>query len=109
MPKPPNEHELYKFCPHCGHELIAKQLDREKVKYCEKCGFTFWNKSKPVVSIVLHKDGKVLMIQRGNEPFKGYWVLPGGFISYFENAEEAIKREALEEVGVEMKLEKILG
>jgi 8-oxo-dGTP diphosphatase len=109
MQGPPNLLELYKFCPQCGKNLTAKQLDREKVKICEHCGFTFWYKAKPVVSLILHEDDKVLLIERAKEPFKGYWVLPGGFTSYWETAEVAIKREAEEEVGAEIKLEKIIG
>jgi len=106
---PPNEYELYKFCPHCGKDLHSETINKEKTKKCESCGFIFWNKSKPVVSVILHNDGKVLMIQRATEPFKNYWVLPGGFTSYLEDAETAIRREAFEEVGVEIKLQKIIG
>ncbi len=109
MPKPPNEYELYKFCPHCGQNLHSETINKEKVKVCANCHFIFWNKSKPVVSIIFHKNGKVLLIQRANEPFKNYWVLPGGFTSYRETAEEAIRREAKEEINVEIKLEKIIG
>jgi 8-oxo-dGTP diphosphatase len=105
----PNELHLYKFCPHCGHVLTNKTVDQEQVKACTHCDFIFWNKSKPVVSIILHKDGHVLMIQRANEPFKEYWVLPGGFISSNETAEEAIVRETLEETGNIVKPEKIIG
>ena len=109
MQGPPNLLDVYKFCPQCGKPLVLKQLDREKVRYCESCEFTFWYKSKPVVSIILHESDKILMLQRANEPFKGYWVLPGGFTSYWETAEVAIKREVEEEVGSEIKLEKIVG
>ncbi|HNY05754.1 MAG TPA: NUDIX hydrolase [Candidatus Egerieousia sp.] len=44
-------------------------------------------------------DGKlnVLLIRRGNDPFKGYWVFPGGFINMDETAEDAAKRELREE------------
>lgn len=109
MQGPQNQLELYKFCPHCGNPLILKQIDREKVRACEACGFTFWYKSKPVCSIILHEDNKILLIERAKEPFKGYWVLPGGFTSYWETAEVAIKREAEEEVGAEIILEKVVG
>lgn len=45
---------------------------------------------------VLH----VLLIKRAAWPYKGYWALPGGFVSMSENLEEAAKREIFEECGV---------
>ncbi|MCI5776030.1 MAG: NUDIX hydrolase [Bacteroidales bacterium] len=43
----------------------------------------------------------VLLIQRGVEPFKGMWALPGGFLKQGESAEECVKRELGEETRVE--------
>ena len=43
---------------------------------------------------------KVLLIQRGIEPFKGKWAFPGGFINMNETAEEAACRELEEETGL---------
>lgn len=44
---------------------------------------------------------QVLLIERGGEPFKGQWALPGGFINAGqEGLDEAVKRELLEETGV---------
>jgi 8-oxo-dGTP diphosphatase len=45
-------------------------------------------------------DLKVLLIQRGIEPYKGKWALPGGFVQMDENAEEGAKRELYEEAGL---------
>ncbi len=61
------------------------------------------------MSILLHQDGKVLMLKRAHEPFKDYWVLPGGFISYEETAEVAVRREAQEEIGTNIIIEGIIG
>jgi 8-oxo-dGTP diphosphatase len=46
------------------------------------------------------KDLKVLLIQRGIDPFKGKWALPGGFVRMDEALEEAARRELKEEAGV---------
>ncbi|HUW06012.1 MAG TPA: NUDIX domain-containing protein [Williamwhitmania sp.] len=44
---------------------------------------------------------KVLLIERGIEPFKGRWALPGGFLNMDENADDCARRELMEETGVE--------
>lgn len=45
----------------------------------------------------------VLLIKRKNEPFKGQWAIPGGFVDEHENLEDAAKRELAEETGVKAK------
>ena len=43
---------------------------------------------------------KVLLIERGGEPYKGCWAFPGGFLEMEESAEEGAKRELMEETGL---------
>ena len=46
------------------------------------------------------RDGKVLLVKRGIEPFKGCWDIPGGFMEPHETPEQAAARELLEETGL---------
>ena len=66
---------------------------------------------KPSIAVdgVLIKNGKILLIKRKNEPFKGKWALPGGFVEYGEKVEDAVLREFQEEVGIKAKIKKLLG
>ncbi|MEL6179498.1 MAG: NUDIX hydrolase, partial [Myxococcota bacterium] len=53
-----------------------------------------------VVFTVADDDLKVLLIQRGIEPFKGHWALPGGFVQADESVDDAARRELAEETSV---------
>ena len=55
-------------------------------------------------------DGlSVLLIERANDPFKGCWAFPGGFMDMEENAEDCAKRELKEETGMEVQSLEYLG
>jgi 8-oxo-dGTP diphosphatase len=54
-------------------------------------------------------DGGVVLIRRENPPYQGFYALPGGFVEVGETVEEAAKREAKEETGLEITLLKLVG
>ena len=51
---------------------------------------------------MLRRD-RILMAQRGKEPLKGWWSLPGGLLEIGETLECAVRREAREETGLEVR------
>ena len=69
-------------CPHCGES------------------FPLHDNPKPVVDFIIEIGAGVVLIQRRNPPFG--WAIPGGFVDYGETIEEAARREAWEETGLEL-------
>lgn len=52
-----------------------------------------------VGALVLDGDS-ILLVERGKEPLKGYWSLPGGLLEVGEKLDAAVRREMLEETGL---------
>jgi len=52
------------------------------------------------VDCIILVGGKVLLIKRKNPPYG--WALPGGFVEYGETVEDAVRREMVEETGLEL-------
>lgn len=52
--------------------------------------------------MVVNPRGEVLLIRRGNEPYRGCWALPGGFMEMDETLEHCAVRELQEETGLEV-------
>jgi len=59
--------------------------------------------------VLCDDQGRVLLIRRGNEPFKGAYALPGGFVNIGETVEAACRREVLEEVGITVNELRLVG
>jgi ADP-ribose pyrophosphatase YjhB (NUDIX family) len=63
----------------------------------------------PTVDTIIQKESHILLVKRMNEPFKGYFALPGGFVNEGETVEDAARRETREETSVDIELVDILG
>ena len=102
---------MYHFCPKCGGSLGNRYVDGDKHErlVCANCGFIFYQNSKPCASALLEKDGRVMLVRRAVEPYKGCWDIPGGFLENGEHPEDGVVRELLEETGLTIEPTEILG
>ena len=60
------------------------------------------------MNVVVLWEGRVVLIRRGIEPYKGSWALPGGFVTYGEEPTVAAVREVREETGLEIAIESLV-
>jgi ADP-ribose pyrophosphatase YjhB (NUDIX family) len=100
-----SELDGWRFCPRCGGGLA---VEAGSVR-CAACGERYWANAIPGVQGLLERDGRVLLARRGNEPRRGYWDLPGGFLEETEDPVEGLRREFLEETGLEIEPVRLLG
>lgn len=89
---------IFSFCPRCASKHFVFE---QSIKfYCLDCNFTYFHNIAAAVAVIFTHGKEVLFTVRNEEPDKGKWDLPGGFIDPNETAEQAACREVEEELGV---------
>jgi colanic acid biosynthesis protein WcaH len=63
----------------------------------------------PTVDAIIIFEGNFLLLKRNNPPVKGEWWVPGGRVRRGEALEEAVRREVLEETGLECRIIRQVG
>lgn len=59
--------------------------------------------------IIITSDKKLILVKRAFDPYKDDWAFPGGIVEYGETVESAAIREAKEETGLDVRIERLLG
>jgi len=92
---------VMRYCMKCG--AAALRFVGRKLVHCDVCGFDLYlNIAAAVAALILDDHGRLLIIERAEEPKKGTWDLPGGFADPGESAEQAVQREVKEELGLQV-------
>jgi ADP-ribose pyrophosphatase YjhB (NUDIX family) len=90
------------YCPRCGNPVEeAQQLGKFR-PVCSHCGWVHFADPKVAAAVLVEKEGRVLLVRRVNEPFRGRWTLPAGFVDAGEDPARAAERECLEETGLKV-------
>jgi 8-oxo-dGTP diphosphatase len=102
----------YRFCPRCGGALESRSLKTSEPDrlVCGACAFVFYLDPKVAVgTIIATDDARLVLVRRAIEPGYGLWVFPGGFVDRGEEVTVAARREALEESGLDVRLDRLLN
>jgi ADP-ribose pyrophosphatase YjhB (NUDIX family) len=99
--------EDVRFCPRCGAEANVSYPHSIR---CPSCGYGAYYNPKPVaVAIPRAPDGRLWLMRRGFQPQRGRWSMPGGFVDLGESVEDAARREAREELNLDIELSHLVG
>lgn len=100
-----------KYCPRCAAPLELRPNGGRDRPHCtaEGCGYIFFGDFSIGCGGVVIRDGRALLVQRGQNPGKGSWQIPGGYVEVDEDVAEAVTRECLEEAGVTARVVDVLG
>jgi ADP-ribose pyrophosphatase YjhB (NUDIX family) len=96
-----------KFCPHCG---AAPRIEYPRSMHCDNCGYAQFYNPKPVAGAIPREpDGRIWLLRRGFDPSAGKWTFPGGFVDLGESVDMAARREAREELEIDVELRELVG
>jgi ADP-ribose pyrophosphatase YjhB (NUDIX family) len=98
------------YCQRCGNLTELRTVEGIDRPVCTVCGTVTYLDPKLAVAVVIERDGKLLFGKRGahtREP--GKWSFPAGFVERGEQIEAAAKREAKEEIGLDVEIRQLLG
>lgn len=98
-----------RYCSRCGAELSAREIGGRLRPACPQCGFVVYFDPKVACAVLVEHSGQVLLVRRRNQPGRGLWCLPCGFADADEPPEQAARREAREEAGIDVAIGALLG
>jgi ADP-ribose pyrophosphatase YjhB (NUDIX family) len=96
------------FCPRCTTPLISQAKFGQLRPVCPACGWVYFDDPKVAAATLLQQNGKILLVRRVNEPYRGHWTLPAGFVNGGEDPAQAAIRETLEETGLRVRITALL-
>jgi 8-oxo-dGTP diphosphatase len=104
----------FRFCPVCGGALEPRVLKATEPTrlVCTRatCGFVFYLDPKVAVGTVIRMpDDRIVLVRRAIEPGYGKWVFPGGYVDRGEEITLAAIREAREESGLDVRIDRLIN
>ncbi len=100
--------EQINFCPRCGR-LITREMQFGEIRpVCNPCNWIYFADPKVAAAVLVERQGEILLVQRANEPYRGLWTLPAGFVNAGEDPARAAARECQEETGLVVEITGII-
>ncbi len=92
------------YCLRCGHAVELEERFGKLRPTCPHCGWIYFADPKVAVAALIERGDEILLVRRVNDPQRGLWTLPAGFIDAGEEPIRALERECLEETGLQVQV-----
>jgi ADP-ribose pyrophosphatase YjhB (NUDIX family) len=99
----------FRFCARCGGPLRSKLMGERRRLVCSQCGEILYRNPIPAVAAIIPWGGRIVLVHRAEEPRRGEWCLPAGFLELDETPEECAVRETHEETGLDIRVTDLFG
>jgi ADP-ribose pyrophosphatase YjhB (NUDIX family) len=102
---------IWRFCPSCAGTLEMRLLKRGDPErhVCTRCGQVIYQDPKVAVGTIISMNSRIVLVRRAIEPGYGKWVFPGGYVDRGEEVTAAAIREAKEEAGLDVRLDRLIN
>ncbi|MCE5257076.1 MAG: NAD(+) diphosphatase [Spirochaetaceae bacterium] len=89
------------YCASCGAALEDGSADYTNARVCNRCGRVFFPRISPAIIVLIHRDDSILLAHNVSFP-EGRYGLVAGFVEAGETFEQTVRREVMEEAGIEI-------
>lgn len=93
----------FTYCPHCGNKLTRKEIgDEGLIPFCEKCDVPLWDMfTTSIIAAVVNEQNEIALLRQNYVSATNY-VCVAGIMKLGESAEDTVRREVKEEIGLDV-------
>lgn len=97
------------YCSNCGAKLEIRLVNDEPRKACPDCDYVYWGNYSVSVGGLVFMEDKVLLVRRMQQPGRGNWTNPGGYVEQTEEIGRGVVREIFEETTVKSTVAELIS
>lgn len=100
----------FRFCPGCAEPMITLDEGPDAgLPACPDGHYVHYSNPAVTTFAFIEDDGRFLALRRADAPMAGEWDMPGGFVEAGEYPDDSVRREILEETGLEVEDLEVIG
>lgn len=96
------------YCLRCGTRMAYCERFGKLRPVCPACDYVHFEDPKVAVAVFIRHEDQILLVLRANDPERGKWALPAGYVDRSEDPRVAAEREVLQETGLQVQITRLI-